>query len=74
MVAHEFAQEHNEDVDYRVMRTFTEFYTAVLSFTMYRLYTGANLKYPPIALDAEEAKGNSQQADMEALTMELRKT
>ena len=44
LVPHEFAQAHNEDVDYRVMRTFTDFYLSAASFVMYKLYTEANLK------------------------------
>lgn len=36
LVPHEFAQEHNEDVDYRVMRTFTDFYLSAASFVLYK--------------------------------------
>jgi len=75
LVSHEFAQAHNEDVDYRVMRTFTEFYAATASFVMYKLYTEDNLKYPPAALDAtDEDTLDKQQADMEAMTLQLRKS
>ena len=35
------------DVDYRVMLTFVEFYSSLLGFVNYKLYTGLNLKYPP---------------------------
>jgi len=48
LVSHQFAQAHNEDVDYRVMRTFTEFYASTVSFVLFKLYSQANLKYPPI--------------------------
>ena len=36
---------HNVDVT--VMCFFCEFYVAMLSFVLYRLYTGAGLHYPP---------------------------
>lgn len=75
LVSHQFAQEHNEDVDYRVMRTFTEFYAATVSFVLYRLYTSLNLKYPPIAVESDDDQTiENKQADMEALTLQLRKS
>jgi len=77
LVSHEFAQEHNEDVDYKVMRTFTEFYAATLGFVLFKLYSEANLKYPPLAhtdSDESDEKVHQQQADIEALTLQLRKS
>ncbi|NXD31724.1 PESC protein, partial [Spelaeornis formosus] len=38
---------HPTDVDYRVMATFTEFYTTLLGFVNFRLYQSLNLLYPP---------------------------
>jgi hypothetical protein len=75
LVAHEFAQEHNEDVDYKVMRTFTEFYTNVASFILYKFYTEDNLKYPPIGQNdySDDELVKRQQSDLESLTLELRK-
>merc|ERR1712093_824599 len=35
------------DVDFRVMLTFLEFYEAQMKFTMYRLYQGMGMRYPP---------------------------
>ena len=35
------------DVDYRIMSTFVEFYTTLLGFINFRLYSSLNLKYPP---------------------------
>ncbi|KAK2121377.1 mRNA-binding ribosome synthesis protein [Saguinus oedipus] len=37
----------SSDVDYRVMATFTEFYTTLLGFVNFRLYQSLNLRYPP---------------------------
>ncbi|XP_028914170.1 pescadillo homolog [Ornithorhynchus anatinus] len=42
-----FAHNHPTDVDYRVMATFTEFYTTLLGFVNFRLYQKLNLQYPP---------------------------
>lgn len=39
--------QHPTDVDYRVMATFTEFYTTLLGFVNFRLYHSLNLVYPP---------------------------
>lgn len=39
--------QHPTDVDYRVMATFTEFYTTLLGFVNFRLYQSLNLHYPP---------------------------
>ncbi|KFV98728.1 Pescadillo, partial [Eurypyga helias] len=52
-----FAHDHPTDVDYRVMATFTEFYTTLLGFVNFRLYHSLNLLYPPkakeYAMDSE---------------------
>lgn len=39
--------QHPTDVDYRVMATFTEFYTTLLGFLNFKLYHSLNLFYPP---------------------------
>lgn len=36
-----------KDVDFRVMLTFVEFYSALMGFVNYKLYATLNLKYPP---------------------------
>merc|ERR1712131_394078 len=66
LVPHEFAQKHNEDVDYRVMRTFTEFYLSAASFTLYKLYTEANLKYPPFRIDMDQMEEEDDMQDLVA--------
>ncbi|KAK3514778.1 hypothetical protein QTP70_030668 [Hemibagrus guttatus] len=47
LVPYQFAHDHPTDVDYRVMATFTEFYTTLLGFVNFRLYQTLNLTYPP---------------------------
>uniref|UniRef100_A0A670KIG5 Pescadillo ribosomal biosis factor 1 n=1 Tax=Podarcis muralis TaxID=64176 RepID=A0A670KIG5_PODMU len=42
-----FSHNHPTDVDYRVMATFTEFYTTLVGFINFRLYQSINLHYPP---------------------------
>uniref|UniRef100_A0ABM5F2B6 Pescadillo homolog n=1 Tax=Pogona vitticeps TaxID=103695 RepID=A0ABM5F2B6_9SAUR len=42
-----FSHNHPTDVDYRVMATFTEFYTTLLGFVNFRLYQSLNFHYPP---------------------------
>ncbi|KAI8324330.1 hypothetical protein GQ54DRAFT_256668 [Martensiomyces pterosporus] len=47
VVPYQFSQNVPLDVDFRVMSTFLEFYRTLLGFVNYRLYTTANLSYPP---------------------------
>jgi pescadillo protein len=47
LVPYKFVQRAAGDVDYRIMATFIEFYTTLLGFVNYRLYTGIGLVYPP---------------------------
>ncbi|KAM6930378.1 pescadillo isoform 1-T1 [Xenentodon cancila] len=54
LVPYQFSHDHPTDVDYRVMATFTEFYTTLLGFVNFRLYHSLNLIYPP-KLDSKAA-------------------
>ncbi|KAL8732105.1 MAG: hypothetical protein Q9181_004083 [Wetmoreana brouardii] len=47
LVPHKFVQRVTGDVDFRIMGTFVEFYTTLLGFVNYRLYTSMGLVYPP---------------------------
>ncbi|XP_060739547.1 pescadillo [Tachysurus vachellii] len=47
LAPYQFSHDHPTDVDYRVMATFTEFYTTLLGFINFRLYQTLNLVYPP---------------------------
>ncbi|XP_029018335.1 pescadillo [Betta splendens] len=47
LVPYQFSHDHPTDVDYRVMATFTEFYTTLLGFINFKLYHSINLVYPP---------------------------
>lgn len=50
IVPHKFSFYQQQDIDYSVMRTFTEFYITLLGFANYKLLTSANFHYPPKAL------------------------
>ncbi|CAJ0933195.1 unnamed protein product [Ranitomeya imitator] len=69
-------EQHPTDVDYRVMATFTEFYTTLLGFVNFRLYQTLNLQYPPkldsrseveLKLDNEEKYALESETYMEKL-------
>eukprot|EP00611_Tribonema_gayanum_P021813 TRINITY_DN4275_c0_g1_i1.p1 TRINITY_DN4275_c0_g1~~TRINITY_DN4275_c0_g1_i1.p1 ORF type:complete len:745 (+),score=263.09 TRINITY_DN4275_c0_g1_i1:163-2397(+) len=52
LAPHQFTTELPPDVDFRIMLTFLEFYEVLLKFVMFKLYTGEDLRYPPV-LDHE---------------------
>lgn len=47
IMPHKFSFIQQQDIDYSVMRTFTEFYITLLGFINYKLLTSANFHYPP---------------------------
>lgn len=60
IVPHSFTQFMPEDVDYRVMTTFFEFYETLLHFVLYKLYTDLGVRYPLPTVEAgDEVKGSS---------------
>ncbi|ODQ63334.1 nucleolar protein [Nadsonia fulvescens var. elongata DSM 6958] len=56
LVPFKFPQNVPTDVDFRIMCTFLEFYTTLLQFILYRLYTESGLVYPP-KIDSSKIKG-----------------
>lgn len=56
LVPYQFSHDHPTDVDYRVMATFTEFYTTLLGFVNFRIYHSLNLIYPPKLDSKSEAE------------------
>ena len=59
LVPYRFVQRTGGDIDFRIMGTFVEFYTTLLGFVNYRLYTSIGLVYPPkfnAAMDAQGAE------------------
>ncbi|GME33851.1 Ribosome biogenesis protein pescadillo [Neofusicoccum parvum] len=47
LVPYKFVQRVTNDVDFRIMGTFVEFYTTLLGFVNFRLYNSLGLVYPP---------------------------
>jgi len=56
LVPYQFTQNIPVDVDVRVMLTFLELYQTLLSFVFFKLYSDANLVYPPPLDTAKEDK------------------
>ena len=55
LVPYNFVQRVTGDVDFRIMGTFVEFYTTLLGFVNYRLYTTVGFVYPPkFNVDSDE--------------------
>ncbi|XP_077163377.1 pescadillo homolog isoform X2 [Paroedura picta] len=71
-----FSHNHPTDVDYRVMATFTEFYTTLLGFVNFRLYQSLNLYYPPkiegqAAVELKPEEGEPYALDSESYMEKL---
>ncbi|KAL9095834.1 MAG: hypothetical protein Q9165_001831 [Trypethelium subeluteriae] len=58
LVPYKFVQRTSGDIDFRIMGTFVEFYTTLLGFINFRLYTSVGLKYPPkFSVNADDRGG-----------------
>ncbi|KAL4929980.1 mRNA-binding ribosome synthesis protein NOP7 [Aspergillus undulatus] len=68
LVPYRFVQRVNGDVDYRIMATFVEFYTTLLGFVNYRLYSSIGLRYPP----KFDTRLDENGAELAAFTLEGR--
>jgi len=68
LVPYRFVQRVTQDVDYRIMGTFVEFYCTLLGFVNYRLYTSIGLVYPPKFDVTRDENG----AELAAFTLEGR--
>ncbi|SCV04318.1 LAME_0H17502g1_1 [Lachancea meyersii CBS 8951] len=47
LVPYKFPENVPSDVDFRIMLTFLEFYSTLMHFVLYKLYTDSDLVYPP---------------------------
>lgn len=56
LVPFKFPSNIPSDIDFRIMLTFLEFYSTLLHFTLYKLYSDSDLVYPP-PIDSEKLKG-----------------
>lgn len=68
LVPYKFVQRVTGDVDFRIMGTFVEFYTTLLGFVNFRLYTSIGLVYPPKFSQGSDDKGG----ELGAFTLEGR--
>ncbi|THY93588.1 hypothetical protein D6C92_05301 [Aureobasidium pullulans] len=68
LVPYKFVQRVTGDVDFRIMGTFVQFYTTLLGFVNYRLYTSLGLVYPP----KFDAKADEHGAELAAFAIEGR--
>ena len=60
VVPHSFTQFMPEDVDYKVMSTFFEFYETLLNFVLFKLYSDIGVRYPISETEgAGEVKGST---------------
>lgn len=66
LVPYRFVQRTGGDVDFRIMATFVEFYTTLLGFVNFRLYTSIGLVYPP----RFDSKSEEQGAELAAFQLE----
>ena len=65
LVPYKFVQRITGDVDFRIMGTFVEFYTTLLGFVNFRLYTSIGLIYPP----KFDSKSDEQGGELGAFTL-----
>mmetsp|Transcript_57222 Transcript_57222/g.139514 ORF Transcript_57222/g.139514 Transcript_57222/m.139514 type:complete len:710 (-) Transcript_57222:112-2241(-) len=72
VVPHAFTQFMPEDVDYKVMATFFEFYETLLHFVLFKLYNDIGVRYPlPTVESGDEVKGSASvilAANLKSLT------
>ena len=68
LVPYRFVQRATQDVDYRIMGTFVDFYSTLLGFVNFRLYTSIGLVYPPKFNAERDERG----AELDAFTLEGR--
>jgi pescadillo protein len=60
VVPHSFTQFMPDDVDYKVMATFFEFYETLLNFVLFKLYSDLGVRYPLSETEGgTEVKGNT---------------
>ncbi|KAI9888009.1 MAG: mRNA-binding ribosome synthesis protein nop7 [Watsoniomyces obsoletus] len=66
LVPYQFVQRMTGDIDFRIMGTFVQFYTTLLGFVNFRLYTSIGLVYPPKFNASSDERGG----ELRAFTLE----
>jgi pescadillo protein len=68
LAPHQFSQDLPPEVDFRVMLTFLEFYSAMVKFCNFKLYADLGLAYPPTRIMEKDETS----AEVAALEVEMR--
>nr|XP_054749068.1 pescadillo-like isoform X1 [Lytechinus pictus] len=64
LIPYNFGYSVPGDVDLKIMSTFTEFYTTLLGFVNFKLFTSLNLHYPPkLSTVAQSTKSEADQVE-----------
>ncbi|CAG7837237.1 unnamed protein product [Allacma fusca] len=63
-----FQPQSPDDVDFRIMATFIEFYTTLLGFINFRLFNSINVFYPPKVLLLPSQEEDSKDGDKELVS------
>lgn len=72
-----FQPQRKEYVDFKIMKSFADFFTVMAGFVNYRLYNSINMVYPPqfsVSIDSDESRNNEDTFVSEriaALNMDL---
>ncbi|XP_050668019.1 pescadillo homolog [Leptidea sinapis] len=72
MVPHHFAfqPQSKDEVDFKIMSTFVEFYITMLGFVNFKLYNSLNLVYPPKLTAGFSSKSDKELVDEQAYVAE----
>lgn len=70
LAPYEYPPNLPNDVDYRVMSTFLEFYEVLLKFVLYKLYSLMGKKYPPVLASPSDEFFEYGQYDLEDIPVE----
>ena len=77
LVPHAYTQDIPKKVDFRVMLTFLEFYTAYVKFILFRLYKEAGLAFPPASCDTTSQflalVGSEVEGPLDGVSLSLRR-
>jgi len=68
LAPHQFSQNLPQEVDFRVMLTFLEFFRAMVKFVNFKLYADLGLAYPP----KRDTRRDAGSAEVAALEVEMR--
>jgi pescadillo protein len=61
IVPYQFTQDKPLNVDYKVMNRFLHFYSSLVKFVNFKLYTDIGFTYPPTRMDLESEDGSKIQ-------------